>query len=425
MFIRRTENNWFAKWWLGVDKVVLFAVLTLIIFGILIQFAASPYQARRMNLSDEYHFVKNISMYVLPGIFGMILVSSMKLKTIRKLTVISFIPSCLLLIITLFFSKAKGANRWINFGIIKIQPSEFLKPIFAIIIAMILVRIKDLHDKIRVIEKNNKIKKRNTMYPTVLEVINFIPMVFYNIYFFIRKKQRIKKELSEIENLEKRKNRYISLLIYIFVFICILLIAQPDVGMTVTFSIIFLSEIFVAGISWILVFALLGLGGFGLLLAYEFLPHFTHRVNQFLTNDNYQLRKALDAIKESNFLFGGHTNNLKTVVPDIHTDFIFAAVIEEVGPILSILIIMVFLTLITYMLYKLKSKKDSFVIFSGIGIISYVVFQIMFNLSSTLGIIPTKGTTLPFISYGGSSFISSCFAIGIILSLLQDQNLRR
>ncbi|MBR1544989.1 MAG: FtsW/RodA/SpoVE family cell cycle protein, partial [Alphaproteobacteria bacterium] len=191
------------------------------------------------------------------------------------------------------------------------------------------------------------------------------------------------------------------------------------------FFVIFFSEVFVAGISWFILGFIIVIAIIGLVLIYAFFPHFAHRINQFLNNDNYQLDKALDAIKESNFLFGGHSNNLKTVVPDIHTDFIFTAVIEEIGPVLSFLIILVFLALIIHIIYRLKLKEDTFIILSGIGVTSYIAFQIIYNLASTFGILPTKGMTLPFISYGGSSFISSCFAIGIILSLLQDQNLRR
>ena len=386
MFIRRTENNWLTKWWLGVDKIVLFSVLALIIFGIVIQFAASPYQARRMGLGDEYHFIKNVFIYLWLGLGVILVVSNIKLQVIRKFTMTVAYPiSFIAMFATLFFSKTKGASRWINFGAMKIQPSEFLKPFFAIVVAMILVRIKDLHKKIKE-----------------------------------------EKSLTEIKNLKMRRNHYILLLMFgILLPVCGVLMAQPDFGMTFTFIFVFLSEVFVAGLPWKILFLLGGMVVGLLPFAYKYFPHFLTRVNKFLMNDNYQLDKALDAIKESNILLGGHANNLKTIVPDIHTDFIFAAVIEEMGPVLALLLILVFLILVMHILYSLKSKKDSFVILSGIGVVSYLTFQIMYNLISTLGIGPTKGMTLPFISYGGSSFISSCLAIGIILSLLQDQNLRR
>ena len=304
------------------------------------------------------------------------------------------------------------------------QPSEFLKPLFAIVIALILVRIKELNKQLK--DKNNK-KKRSGVFVSILRIIINTYKFFANVFSLLRfkRKEKDKVELTETQKLKKRKKNYMLLLGGIFLFVCGVLLKQPDVGMTITFAVIFLAEIFVAGLPLFIVFGAIALVLCGLPLAYIFLPHFTHRFNQFLTDDNYQLHKALDAIKESNLLFGGHSNNLKTVVPDIHTDFIFAAVIEETGPILSILLILMFLTLILHILYRLKIKDNSFVILAGIGVVSYITFQIMVNISSTLGFIPTKGMTLPFISYGGSSFVSSCIAMGIILSLLQDQNLRR
>ncbi len=424
MFIRRTENNLFTKWWLGVDKFILFSVLALIVFGILIQFAASPYQARRMKFSDEYHFIKNIGVYMWFGLFIMISVSTMKLQSIRKWTIIGFPVLCLMLVATLFFTGAKGATRWINLGFMKIQPSELLKPFFAIAIAMILVRIKDLHKMIKDMEKKNGMdKKRKIFFP--IKAVIFTIQCIGKFCSLFSKKEKIKKPMDEYSKLKKRRKNYCLLLCCILGFICAVLIKQPDFGMTITYLVIFFAEILVAGLPWKIFFIFIAMASGIIPFAYKFFPHFFIRINKFLMDDNYQLDKALDAIKESNLLFGGHANNLKTIVPDIHTDFIFAAVIEEFGPILSILLILLFLILIIHILYKLKSKENSFVIFSGIGISSYITFQITYNLISTLGIGPTKGMTLPFISYGGSSFCSSCLAIGIILSLLQDQNLRR
>ncbi len=422
MFIRRTENNWLTKWWLGVDKTVLFSVLALIVFGIIIQFSASPYQARRSGY-DEYHFIKNISVYIWLGLFSMIFISLIDVQTIRKFTIFGFPLLYLLLLMTLFFAKIKGGRRWIDLGIIKIQPSEFLKPVFAMIIAMVLVRIKDLHKSIKTIEKNSGMdKKRKVFFP--LKAILFSLNSVCKIFTIFKKKKSV-KPLNEYMQLKEKRKNYCLLLFLVLFFIVAVLLAQPDVGMTVTYLVIFFSEIFVAGISYKILGILLCLGLAVLPFAYNFLPHFYQRINKFLMNDNYQLDKALDAIKESNLLLGGHSNNLKTIVPDIHTDFIFAAAIEEIGYILAILLIIIFLILIMHILYRLKTKNNLFVVFSGIGITSYITFQIMINILSTLGFIPTKGMTLPFISYGGSSFISSCIAIGLILSLLQDQNLRR
>ena len=134
---------------------------------------------------------------------------------------------------------------------------------------------------------------------------------------------------------------------------------------------------------------------------------------------------SLKAIGESGILFGGSGNNIKKLIPDVHTDFIFAGIVENFGPVIATLIVASFFSVILHILGDVYQKNNKFIVYSVVGIVSYLTFQITINLSSTLGIIPTKGMTLPFISYGGSSFVSSCIAIGIILSLLQYQNLRR
>lgn len=384
MFVKRTENNLFTRWLTNVDKSILISVLSLIVVGILMMFATTPYAAKNIG-APEYSFIKKAIIYVIIGICVLITTSFLTTREIRYISVIGFAVFFVLLVATLFFPEVKGGRRWISIAGFRLQPSEFLKPLFAVIISMILVRIKDLHISI---------KSHNPV-----------------------------KILKGIWGNKKEKNYIISLLI-IFTLICFILVRQPDIGMTSTFFIIFAAEIFVAGISWWIIAGLGGLSICGLFLAYKFLPHVTARIESFF-NFNYQLQMGLNAIKESGLFFGGHTNNLKIKVPDIHTDFIFAAVVEEVGPFISSLLLLVFFFLIIHIITTLKNKTNNFVVFASVGIVAYLSFQICVNISSTLGIIPTKGMTLPFISYGGSSFISSCFAIGVILSLLQDQNLRR
>ncbi len=385
MFIKRTENNVFTNWWLAVDKNILITVAFLIGVGILMLFSASPYVARRVGLND-FAYIKKFAIYFWIGIFTLLTTSLLSTKRIRQCAILSFIPCFIALISTLFFAEIKGGKRWVNLGGFALQPSEFLKPIFAVVIAMLLVRIKDLH------LKNKKTKN---------------PIIFIENWW---------------KN-EKERN-YTFLLLGLFILIVLVLLKQPDAGMTATFGIIFGTELFVAGLAGWCVWGLIGMAVFGFILAYNYLPHFTNRVNMFLTGSNEQLDLGLNAIRKAGFL-GNHTNNLKTKVPDVHTDFIFSAMVEEFGAILAAFVIIAFFTLALHVFLKLKDKNNNFVIFACTGIISYLTFQVLVNISSTLGIIPTKGMTLPFISYGGSSFISSCLAIGIILSLLQDQNLRR
>ncbi len=369
MLIKRNENNLFTKWWFSVDKVILLTTLILIIIGAIMLASTGTFAAKKGHL-PEMIYIKSFLIYVWIGIIALITVSFLSAKQLRYLSILG---TCILipcLIATLFFPSVKGGKRWISIGY-RFQPSEFLKPIFALVIAMIFIRIKDFYKK-----KNKKFKN------------------------------------------------YTLLLAVLCIIICTLLLSQPDYGMTFTFGIIFISEIFVAGISYYAIAILISLFIALIIGGYCFSPHFTNRINKFLNNTNEQLELGLNAIREAGF-FGGYSNNLKSKVPDVHTDFVFSAMVEEFGAIFASIILVIFLFLIIYIFSILRKKNNRFVIYSCTGIISYLTFQVFVNISSTLGILPTKGMTLPFISYGGSSFISSCVAIGIILSLLQDQNLRR
>ena len=378
MLMKRTENSLLSKWWLAVDKTILFTVLGLSIAGIFMVWSTSTYLAKRMGY-DELFFVKKMAVYVPLGFVCLLMTSCIKTRWLRNSSILAFPLLTMAMISTIFFAETKGARRWIAIsGGLKIQPSEFMKPIFAIIVAMIISRIKDLH----------------------------------------------KKDLSIWKN--KRERNYImALLCMLGMFIGILLGIQKDFGMTVTYCVIFASEIFVAGLDkkWVATLGCMALGGVVFVL--NFVPHVVARLQAFVSEDAYQLTKSLNAIRESNIFFGGHGNNLKTLIPDVHTDFIFAGIVEEFSPVVAALLIYVFFILISHIFNEAKQKKNNiFVVCSVVGIISYIAFQILINILSTLGFIPTKGMTLPFISYGGSSFLSSCIAIGIILSLLQDQNLR-
>ena len=381
MLMKRTENSLISKWWLGVDKSILLSVLALIVFGVFMVWSTATYSARRAGLNEMF-YINKMFWYVPLGVVIMFVMSCVRTRWLRYGSLIAFPILTLMMISTMFFSEVKGARRWISLaGGVKIQPSELMKPVFVIVVAMIISRIKDLHNGGSIIDiwKNNK-----------------------------------------------RERNYIVLLCLMFaMFTGILLGIQKDFGMTVTYAVIFISEIFVAGLSWfwISAFGIMALcGGIAVLC---FVPHVVARLQTFMSDDSYQLTKSLNAIKESNLFLGGHSNNLKTLIPDVHTDFIFAGIVEELTPIVAALLIAVFYVLIAHILSVTKTRKNGFVRCSVIGITAYIAFQIMINILSTLGILPTKGMTLPFISYGGSSFLSSCIAVGIILSLLQEQNLRR
>ncbi|MBD5405573.1 FtsW/RodA/SpoVE family cell cycle protein [bacterium] len=371
MFIQRTDKSRLAKWWFSLDKAIFIETLFLIGIGVFMIFAASPYSAIRGRLNSYYYINKYLG-YVGIGIAVLLSSSFLSIRNIKRLSIIGFLVLFICLIATFFFPPIKGAHRWLRLGV-SLQPSEILKPIFAIVIALILIRIK---------------------------------------------------EFQVLDDKKRMKNN-ILLLIGVMVAVAGVLFFQPDIGMLTTFCMIFVAEVFVAGLAWKWIFGLVGLGVSVLFTAYFTLPHFYNRINQFLdksgNKDHYQIDKALQTIKEAG-LFGSHTNNLKKMIPDVHTDFIFSAMVEEMGALLSIILLVIFFMMLIRIFNILKEKKNPFVIFAGTGIATYFTFQVCVNICSNLALIPTKGMTLPFISYGGSSFISSCLGMGLLLAILQEYN---
>ena len=206
----------------------------------------------------------------------------------------------------------------------------------------------------------------------------------------------------------------------------VLLIAlQPDLGMSITISAIWGGQMFLAGLSmlWIILLAIAGVGG--LLASYTFLPHVTVRINSFLDpgkNENYQIKKSLEA-----FTSGGLTGTgpgegvVKLHLPDSHTDFIFAVIGEELGLFAGLLVIALFAFMVFRTLWRVSKTGDGFSVLAVSGLIIQLGFQAVVNIGVTLHLLPTKGMTLPFISYGGSSMLSISIVTGMIIALTKKR----
>ena len=211
----------------------------------------------------------------------------------------------------------------------------------------------------------------------------------------------------------------------LYIIIVGLIALQPDLGMAITISAVWGGQMFLAGLSivWI---AFLAIGGVvGLLAAYTFLPHVTVRVNSFLdpaTNDNYQIRKSIEAFNNGGiFGTGPGEGVVKQHLPDSHTDFIFAVVGEELGMIVCILVIALFSFIVIRGLTRVSKMGDLFSILAASGLLIQLGFQAIVNMGVTLHLLPTKGMTLPFVSYGGSSILAVSLTMGIILALTRKR----
>lgn len=358
----RNSRNIIGNWWWTIDKVLLLCTTLIILIGIFLNFSSSPAVAQRIGFGS-FHFVKRQLLF-LPIAYGlMIFLSMQKLKTIRRVAILGYIAAIALLILTIFMGyETKGASRWIRLFGFSLQPSEFIKPTFAVVAAWLF---------------EGQIKDKD--FPG-----NIISTVLYILTIS-------------------------------------LLLLQPDVGMTIIITLIWGFQLFLSGLS---IYLILGLAlvftamGF---IAYLSFGHVQVRVQQFLDSENnlsYQVKKSLEAFQNGNFFGKGPGEGVaKLHIPDAHTDFIFAVAAEEFGLIVCLIMVALFATIVIHsMLISLKDN-NLFIIIAAGGLSASFGLQAIINISSTLHLMPTKGMTLPFVSYGGSSLLATALGMGMLLAI--------
>ncbi len=358
----RNSRSQIANWWWTVDKVLLTLITILILIGIFLNFSASPAVARRIG-AESFHFVKRQLVFIPLAIGLMLYLSMQNLRFIRRTAIIGYGVAMILMVLTLFWGEeTKGASRWIRVLGFSLQPSEFIKPTFAVVAAWLF----------------DAQKKYQDIPGTLLSSILFLATLS-------------------------------------------LLLLQPDIGMSFVVTVIWGFQLFLNGLSLILVgFAILA-GIIALVVAFFVFPHFHTRVMQFVASENevsYQVKKAMEAFENGN-LFGRGPGEgvVKLNIPDAHTDFIFAVAGEEFGLILCLILVGLFAAIvIRSMLISLKDN-NLFIILSSAALSASFGLQGIINMASTLHLIPTKGMTLPFISYGGSSILATSLGIGMLLAI--------
>lgn len=360
-FFNRNSLNLVARWWLDIDKINFLLITGVIIFGLIITANSSPAIAKKIGV-DKFFFVKKQVIFAIIAFFLLIFISFLNQEHIKILAIIGTLASVLMLIMVLVFGfEIKGSKRWFSFLGFAVQPSEFAKTFFVVINAYILQKFSD------------------------------------NNFVF----------------------RY-GVSASIFIIIGWLLILQPDFGMTLTLSILWATQLFIFGLPFVFIVICGVFAIMGIIMAYLFLPHVEDRVNRFLDFDskNYQVERSLDAYVNGGFLGKGQGNGVvKNFIPDAHTDFVFAVIGEELGILTCILFILVFVYLITRIVKRALDEENLFVYLALFGLMMQFTMQIIINIGVSLRLFPTKGMTLPFISYGGSSMIAMAICFGLILAL--------
>ncbi|MET4700773.1 cell division protein FtsW [Constrictibacter sp. MBR-5] len=360
--VARTDTSVIGRWWWTVDRWALSALVILMLVGAWLVVTASPPVAERLGYGS-FHFAKR-HLIMLP-VAATILIGASLLspRGVLRVGAVVFAISLLLLAATLVVGvETKGARRWINIAGFSMQPSEFVKPAFAIVAAWLFAE-----------------GKRDKAIPG--------HWIAFGLYFLV----------------------------------VTLIIAQPDLGMTMVVTSVWLAQFFLAGLSMWLVIGL-GLAGIaGLFGAYFMFPHVTSRIDRFLdpaSGDSYQIDKSLSAFVNGGFLGRGPgVGRVKETIPDAHADFVFAVAGEEMGAIVCLIIVGLFAFLVIRCFARLLAEQNLFVFLAVAGLVTNFGLQAVINIGSSLHLLPTKGMTLPFISYGGSSLLALALTMGMALAL--------
>ncbi len=358
----RTDTSTFGRWWWTVDRWTLAALAGLIFLGVILVFAASPAVATRIGL-DSFYLARHHLMMLPLAIVIVIAVSLMGPRGVRRLAAIGFLVGLLLTGATLFMgSEIKGATRWISIAGFSLQPSEFLKPCFAVVTAWMFAA----------------------------------------------------------QNGEERvPGDMISIALYALV--AGLLLLQPDLGMTFVVTATWFVQFFLAGLPLLWVFALGIVGIAGLVGAYFTFDHVAERIDGFLdpaSGDSYQIDRSLEAFVNGGLYGRGPgEGTVKLHLPDAHSDFIFAVAGEELGLLVCLLIVGLFAFVVLRGLSRLMRENSQFVQLGATGLLVTFGLQALINMASSLHLMPTKGMTLPFISYGGSSLLALSLGMGMLLAL--------
>lgn len=355
------------KWWRTIDTWSMSCVLILFAIGLLLGFAASPPLASKTGL-PPFYYVERQAMFGGLALIAMFLTSMMTPLLVRRLAVVGFVVALIALMGLPFFGTdfGKGAMRWYSLGFASVQPSEFLKPGFIVVAAWMLAAGQE---------------------------INGPP------------------------------GRLWSLILAAF--IVLLLAFQPDFGQAALVLFGWGVMYFVAGAPMILLVGIAGLVVLGGSFAYNNSEHFARRIDGFLTPDidpRTQLGYATKAIQEGGFFgVGVGGGEVKWSLPDAHTDFIIAVAVEEYGLVLVLCIILLYASVVVRSLLRLMRERDPFIRLAGTGLACMFGVQAMINMGVAVRLLPAKGMTLPFVSYGGSSLIAGGIAVGMLLAFTRTR----
>jgi cell division protein FtsW len=366
MRLTRADRSVLSDWWFTVDRLMFFGLLLLMGAGLVLSLAASPAIAAKFNV-EPFHFVRRHAALLLPAVAIMFAASTLTPKQIRRASLIILLAGIALMAVILVIGpEVKGAKRWLQIGALSIQPSEFVKPAFVVLTAWLF----------------NESQKRPD--------IPGIPLA-----------------------------------VALFAIFATMLILQPDFGQTLLVTLVWGALFFMAGINMVWIAALGAAGVAGIVAAYFLIPHVTSRIDRFLdpaSGDTYQTDRSIDSFLQGGwFGRGPGEGTVKNVLPDSHTDFIFAVTAEEYGLIACFILLMLFAFIVLRGLSKASQEPDGFIRHAVAGLVMLFGLQAFINMAVNVGLLPAKGMTLPFVSYGGSSLLAMALTMGFALGLTRKR----
>jgi cell division protein FtsW len=357
--VSRTERGLLARWWWTVDHALLAGLGLLALSGLVFVLASSPPAATRLGL-PPLHFVGRHVLYLMPAALLLFGASLLSPKGVYRLAIGLLAISLAMLILTLLIGpETNGARRWLPIGGLVLQPGEFAKPALVVVVAGLLARAPGL----------------GNLAPGAL--------------------------LTGL--------------------VMILLLAQPNVGMALMVGTLFAIQLFLAGLPWMMVSGLVALGLAGAWQAYLFFPHVAGRIDRFIdpaSGDHYQVGHALEAVRGAAWFGSGPgEGRIKYLLPDAHSDFVFAVIAEEFGLIACVALLGLFGFVTLRGLQRTEMVADRFTLLAASGLLAHFGLQAIGNIGVNLNVLPATGMTLPFISYGGSSLCALALGMGLFLAL--------
>ncbi|RYE33909.1 MAG: cell division protein FtsW [Hyphomicrobiales bacterium] len=361
--VSRAEPSLSGRWWWSIDRLILTALVALMVSGVVLLMAGGPPVAERLGLST-FHFVNRQAAYLGAAMVIFLGVSLMTPRQVRRAALLIYLGSLVMVVATLYFGvEVKGAKRWLTLGPLgSVQPSEFLKPAFVVMAAWAFA------------EGMRRPDLPGTILALLLLPFTIVPLVL-----------------------------------------------QPDFGQTMLVSLVWAGLFFVAGLHWFWVVGLGGIGAVGIVVAYELVPHVRARIERFMdkgSGDSFQVDTALESFAQGGWLGKGPgEGTVKRILPDAHTDFIFAVTAEEFGIVVCMLLVALFAVIVIRALLVAQKSEDPFIRLAVTGLALLFGIQAAINMMVNLHMMPAKGMTLPFISYGGSSLLSLAVGMGFLLAL--------